>query len=92
MPQPDAWLSQAVDHRPRASRLPWARFPFPETCPAILLVRTAMAVRVDLTFPDKLVCAAGEAFALMALGGFLVAAGAGLEEAADASAAARFLR
>lgn len=51
-----------------------------------------MAVRVDLTFPAKLVCAAGEALALMALGGFLVAAGAGLEEAADASAAARFLR
>ncbi len=51
-----------------------------------------MAVRVDLTLPAKLVCAAGEALALMALGGFLVAGATGLEAAADARAAARFLR
>ncbi len=51
-----------------------------------------MAVRVDLTLPAKLVCAAGEPLALMALGGFLVAGATEFEEADCARAAARFLR
>jgi len=51
-----------------------------------------MAVRVDLTLPAKLACAAGESLALMALGGFLVAGATELEEADFARAATRFLR
>ncbi len=61
---------QPASQRPRESRFPWARFPLPETCPAILFVRTAMATRVALTLPLKLLCLAGVSTDLMTLGAF----------------------
>lgn len=63
-------IEEPASQRPRASRFPWTRFPLPETCPAILFVRTAIATRVALTLPLKLLCLAGVSTDLMTLGAF----------------------